>query len=225
MRCDPLGPRLRAALAKPDPDRRVSATRNHAAIVVVQSAFGEPDSVQLWNRVSDRRIDLGTSVLVDFGPPDAVPESIDVLGNLLLVSWDCHEWCSSEATILDARGRDIGGLPLEIRRAKSRGVSRIGASIFAAGKDRYLVFGLFGEAALIVRGRVVARTELVSSNWGPGAVDVQVLPSPDGKMDVMWCRNGACHLTSVELLEQKGGWEFEFEDHLALPSCRGAMSS
>ena len=119
-------------------------------------------------------------------------------------------------------GHDTGGPSLAIRRAKSRGVSRIGASIFAAGEDRYLVFGLFGEVALIVRGRVVARTELVSTHRGPGAVDVQVLPSPDGEMDVLWCRNGACHVTSVKVLEETGSWQLEFEDHLELPRCRDA---
>jgi hypothetical protein len=218
-RCDRLGRRLRAVLAKPDPDRRVSATRDHRAIVI-QSVL---DDDEIWDRASDRRIEPGESPVVDFPQPDTHPESIDVVGNLLLVAWGCHEWCSSLARILDSRGRDTGTDSVEIAPAVPHGVSRIGSRIFAAGEDRYLVFGLFGEVALIDHGRVMAQSSLVSSDWSPGQVDVRVIPGRDGAMNAMWCRVGYCHLSRIVFIEQgRSRWQLELVDHAVFPRCPGA---
>jgi hypothetical protein len=218
-RCDPLGPRLRAVLAKADPDDHRSATGDHAAIAIRR----EGGTVEVWNRASDRRIELGTSPIADDenAEPDTTPESIDVLGNYLLVSWDCHEWCNSEATVIDARGQPTGADPLEIRPA--RGVSRLGTSIFAAGDDRFLVFGLFGEVSVIAGGDVIARSSLVSPAAGAIEFDAHAIPDGDGNMVALWCHGETCQVNHISIrLERGRGWQLELEDYLALPRCPGA---
>lgn len=217
-RCDPLGPRLRRVLAKADPGDHRSATRDHAAIAIQRDGAAE-----VWNRASDRRIDLGTSPIVDGdSEPDAMPESIDVLGDFLLVSWDCHEWCSSEAILLDARGRPSGDGLVEIRRASPRGASRIGTSIVAAGDDRFLVFGLFGEVSVIERGHVIARSLLVSPASGPIEFDARGLPDGDGNLDALWCHDATCQVTRISLWQEPAqGWRIDLGDRLVLPRCPG----
>jgi hypothetical protein len=217
-RCDPLGPRLRAVLAKSDPDDPRSATRDHAAIVVWRDR-----AVEVWNRASDRQIGLNTSPIIDGdAKPDTTPESIDILGDFLLVSWDCHEWCSSVATLLDGRGRDTGTGVVEIRRARAHGVSRLGASIFAAGDDRFLVFGQFGQISMIAHGRVIARSSLVSPSAGAIEFDARAVPDGEGNMDALWCRDTTCYVTRISVLQQLGyDVSIELEEHFVLPRCPG----
>lgn len=218
-RCDPLGPRLRAVLAKADPEAHRAATRDHAAIVIQRQS----DASEVWNRAADRRIDVGTSPIVDGdAEPDTEPESVDVVGDFLLVAWGCHEWCSSLASLLDARGRDTGTGVVDIRPAPSRGVSRHGTSIFAAGNDRYLVFGLFGKVSMIERGRVIVRSSLVSPSAGAVELTVRALPDGRGDMEALWCHADTCQVTRIWLAPPIGQDRYlELEYHLALPRCPG----
>lgn len=216
-RCDRLGRRLRRVLAKPDPDRHVTATRDHAAIVI-QS---EPGLDEIWNRVSDQRIDPGESPVAE-QEADTHPESIEVLGNFLLVAWGCHEPCSSVARILDSSGQDLGTQSVDIPPAVPHGISRIGSSIFAVDADRYLVFGMFGELALIEGGQVVAQNSLVASNGSSGDVDARAILAGEDRMNALWCRDGYCHVSSIAFTAGKTWWEIEIVEHGAYPRCSGA---
>jgi hypothetical protein len=221
-RCDSLGPRLRAALAKLDPDRRVSATRDHAAIVVRHEfAF------EAWNRALDRRIDVGAAPDPDWisGLHDTEPESIDVLGDLLLVSWSCHEYCSATAEIRDARGRAMPGPDLAIEPLSVR-ENRRGDSIVAVGDDRFLVLGLFGEVAMVAHGRVVAQDTLLRPDRPRdiSLIQAQVVPGDAGPasstVEVLWCAGRRCEVTNIAgQRDNPQRWSLRFDRDFTLPLC------
>lgn len=219
-RCDALGPRLRSVLAKPEPDRRLSATRDHAAIVI-QHEF----AAEAWNRALDRPIHVGTSPLENWidGTFDTTPESIHVIGDSLLVAWSCYEFCSAMATVLDARGRptrspDLPIQPIAVRRGRFD-------SVVAVSDDRFFVFGLFGELAMISHGRVVAQDALQRTGT-PGEIrliQTQVVREDanpgSGAVDVLWCDDSRCEVTRITGRSDHQRWSLTFDRDFALPLC------
>lgn len=223
-RCDSLGPQLRATLARPDPDRRLSATRDHAAIVIRRDF-----KFEAWNRALDRRIDVGSSPMENWIDRtfDTEPESIDVIGDFLLVAWSCHEFCSATATILDARGRptkspDLNMEPLSVRDNRHRQVD----SVVAMGDDRFLVFGLFGEVAMIAHGRVVAGNTLLrpGSAQAISLIQAQAIPDDtehDGPpVEALWCAGASCEVTKIAgRRDDHHEWSLSFDRDVTLPLC------
>lgn len=213
-RCDRLGPRLRAAVADAA-GRRLSATRDHAAIVIGER--GGPFAV--WNRAADREVDL---------PPPAEDEGVvvgvDVIGDFLIVARSCEEFCSALARIVDSRGRG--------RRDRFAAMPDWGesdAGIVALDAEHFLVFGRFGEIALIARDRVIASADLLPAQARqPHPAKVQVVRLDERTLVAAWCSGSehheVCHVTriAVEVGGDGARPEITLDSDQALPSCRSA---
>jgi hypothetical protein len=216
-RCDRLGPRLRAAVADAA-GRRLSATRDHAAIVI-GDRFG-PFAV--WNRAGDRQVGLGSPAK---GEGQVV--NVDVIGDFLLVARSCEEFCSAIARIVDPRGRGRRD-----RFASMPDWGEPGSGIVALDADHFLVFGLFGEITLIARDRVVATAELLPDHARqPHQANAQVVRLDERTLVAAWCsgseHNESCHVTriavgSVDLGARGEQPEIELESDRPLPLCRSA---
>lgn len=216
-RCDRLGPRLRAAVADAD-GLRLSATRDHAAIVI--GDHGE--RVAVWNRAADREVDLGAP-----GKNEGQVVSVDVIGNFLLVARSCEEFCSAIGRIVDSRGRG--------RRDRFAAMPDWGdpdEGIVALDADHFLVFGLFGEITLIERDRVVATADLLPDQARqPHQAKAQVVRLDERTLAAAWCSGSehgeSCHVTqisvgSVDLGARGERLEIDLEFDRPLPLCRSA---
>lgn len=158
---------------------------------------------------------------------DTKPESIDVIGDFLLVAWSCHESCSATATILDARGRstaspDLNMEPLSERDNRHRQVD----SVVAVGDDRFLVFGLFGEVTMIAHGRVVAGNVLLRTGSPPfiSLIQAQVIPEPTehegSTVEALWCAASSCEVTRIAgRRDEHHEWKLSFGRAFTLPLC------
>lgn len=215
-RCDRLGPRLCAAVADVSPEQ-LSATRDHAAIVI----SGGAEHTEIWNRAADRRVELGEP-RKDEGEVDAAY----VIGDRVIVARSCNEYCSAIGSIVDARGRRRGG-SFAVVPEWDDGHTRI----VAVTTDRFLVFGGFGELAMIDHGRAVVTTWLVGSNFMPeGPVDVQAVRLDDQTVAARWCVHDMCHLTRIRLFTPEAGMpspeldlnldlNLDLVDEQVLPAC------
>jgi hypothetical protein len=194
-RCDRLGPRLRAAVADAA-GRQLSATRDHAAIVIGDR--GGP--FEVWNRAADRKVDL---------PPPAADEgqvvSVDVIGDFLIVARSCEEFCSAIARIVDPRGHG--------RRDRFAAMPDWGEpdrGIVALDAEHFLVFGLFGEITLIARNRVVAAAELLPAQARqPHQAKAQVVRLDERTLAAAWCSGSehdeVCHVTRISVVSVARG--------------------
>jgi hypothetical protein len=201
--CDPLGPKLRAAIADIDPSD-LSATRDHAAIVIGH---------EVWNRANDRPIDLGKPTM-----DEGEVVSIDVIGNRLIVARSCNEWCSAIASIIDARGRSHGP-----QFASNPGWGGDATRILAVGDDRFVVFGRFGEIAMIAHGQSVATADfLPTSSGAPYEVMVHALVLGNDTIAAQWCTSSMCHLTRISFGGTEPGSDRAYlgvQDDVPLPPC------
>jgi hypothetical protein len=207
-RCDRLGPKLRARIVGVDP-RSLSATRDHAAIVVA----GGPPRFEVWNRAADRPINLGRP-----GPDDGELQSVDVLGDRVMVTRSCNEYCSAGAFLLDARGRHHG--PGVARTPRWGGPRN---DLIAVDADLYVAFGGFGEITMIAHGRNVATADFLPERTTmPIQVKVQAVALDHATVAAQWCTAKACHLARIFL----GGVDPDskrsyivLSDDLPLPRC------
>lgn len=208
-RCDQLGPKLRARIAGSPPGAR-SATRDHAAIVV-----DGPTHFEVWNRAADRPVSLGKP-----GPDDGELDRIDVIGDHLMVARSCNEYCSDGAFVIDARGRHHGsGFALAPRWSGPQ------TNVVAVDTDLFVVFGGFGEIAMISHGRSVATADfLPESTRKPIQVAVHAVALDHETVAAEWCTPKMCHLTRIFL----GGTDpdsersyIDLSEATPLPSCPG----
>jgi hypothetical protein len=213
-RCDRLGPRLRAAVAA---GSRLSATRDHAAVVIHDGG----QSFEVWNRAADREVDL---------PPAAAAEGevvgVDVIGDFLIVARSCEEYCSAIAQIIDARGRRHGRPFASMPRW-----GEPDPGIVALDADHFLVFGLFGEIRLIARDRVIASAELLPERAHPTDAAAQVVRLDERTVVAAWCTGVRperdCHVTRISVVSVDRGArgeqpEIELESDRPLPFCSSA---
>jgi hypothetical protein len=208
-RCDQLGPKLRARLAGIDP-RSLSASRDHAALVIHEG----PPHFEVWNRAADRPVSLGKP-----GPDDGELQSVDVIGDHLIITRACNEYCSAVAFVIDARGRHHGpgfartprwGDPLD--------------DLIAVDDDLFVAFGGFGEIAMLAHGRNVATADfLPASTRKPVKVDVHAVALDHETVAARWCTAQMCHLTRIFLGGADPGSErsyLELSEDLPLPRCQ-----
>lgn len=207
-RCDPLGSKLRIAVADVDPSE-LSATRDHAAIVI-GSGIGR---FEVWNRKTDRPISLGEP-----SEDEGEVVSVDVIGDRLIVARSCNEWCSAIASVIDVRGRRHGR-----QFASTPHWGGEPTNIVAVDADLFVVFGKFGEIAMVAHGRRVATDSfLPGSNTQLHEVTVHAVALDHETVAAQWCTASMCHLTRIFL----GGTEpdsdrsyIELSNDVPLPSC------
>jgi hypothetical protein len=209
-RCDRLGPRLRAAVASRG-GGRLSATRDHAAIVLGD----REDRFAVWNRAADRPVDLGAPVP---GDDEGEVVGVEVIGDFLIVGRSCNEYCSAIAEIIDARGRPrYGGFGWMPRWGA------VDLDIVAMDADHFVVFGLFGEIALIARDRVIASADLLPERGRqPLESAPQVVRLDARTLVAAWCAGGSCHRTRIALEVGADGGRpgIRLDSDPALPHCR-----
>lgn len=179
-RCDPLGPRLRAALDREPQGASASATQDHAKI-----AFS---GTKIWDRASDRLI---------LERLDA--SRVEIVGNRLLAVTEPGRWGgrTAAASLLDARGRARGrSFPILSGGAQ-------GESTLVLDERRFLTFGGNGEITLIDHDHVAELGRLLSPQSAE-AIRVRVraavrLKSTTGsdRAAILWCTDGACNVTRV----------------------------
>jgi hypothetical protein len=209
-RCDRLGPRLRAAVAG-SRGSRLSATRDHAAIVV-----GDRDGpFAVWNRAVDRPVDLGS-------PADDEGEvvGVEAIGDFLIVGRSCNEYCSAISQIIDPRGRPHHGGFAWMPRWGA-----VDLDIVAMDADHFVVFGLFGEITLIARDRAIASADLLPERGlQPLEPAPQVVRLDARTLVAVWCAAGGCHRTRISLdVGADGGRpEIRLDSDQVLPRCRNA---
>jgi hypothetical protein len=209
-RCDRLGPRLRAAVAGSS-GSRLSATRDHAAIVI-----GDREGpFAVWNRAADRPVDLGSPA-----EDEGEVEGVEVIGDFLIVGRSCNEYCSAISRIIDSRGRLHDG---EFSWMAHWGAADL--DIAAMDADHFVVFGLFGEIALIARDRVIASASLEPERGlRPLESAPQVVRLDARTLAVAWCAGGGCHRTriSLEVGADGGRPEIRLDSDQPLPHCKRA---
>lgn len=203
-RCDPLGPKLRAALEREDDGAHAAATQDHAKIVFA--------GAKIWDRASDRVI------LEQF---DA--GRVEILGNRLVAVTDPGRWggCTAAASLVDARGR-ARGKSFPILSGGTQGISTL-----ALHEDRFLVFGCYAEITLIDDGHVAVLGQLLT----PQSADtlgvrvraaVRLKSSIDSdRAAILWCTGSACHVTKVYARRDspRAGSPLELHDEAVLPRC------
>lgn len=211
-RCDRLGPQLREAVAGVDAIDRL-ATRDHA-IVVVREARGY---VEAYNRATDSPIELGLPRR-DEGEGDV--ESMDVLGDKLIVARSCNESCSAIARIVDAAG-NASGDSFPILPTPERD------SLVVLDRDHAVAFGRFGELTLIAGGRVAASASVLPEHaYQPQEAVGWGVRIDDRTLVAAWCtagrRRGACHVTRILVEDQEdgnGSLKLTLDSDHVLPRC------
>lgn len=201
-RCDALGPRLTAARASVE---TASATVDHALVVV------EHD---VWNRVTDRRIELRQPKQ---GPHDAPTSliAVRVVGDRVLAAWDCEEFCNAQGALFDARGR-TSGPSFEVSPAWSP----TPGDLVELGPTRFLLLANFGVITLLDQGRRVASFTLGDHPRAtPHPVQVQARRlEREGDVALFWCGDYACHLARLEVREGPPFELVHFVDEV-MPRC------
>jgi len=111
------------------------------------------------------------------------------------------------------------GLPIQPRTARKDRFD----SVVAVSDDRFLVFGLFGELAMISHGRVVAQDALQRTGT-PGEISLiqtQVVRDDanpgSGAVEVLWCDNSRCEVTRITGRSDHQRWSLTFDRDFALP--------
>jgi hypothetical protein len=129
------------------------------------------------------------------GPDDGELQSVDILGDRLIVTRACNEYCSAGAYIIDARGHYHS--PGFARTPRWGGPLN---DLIAVDEDLFVAFGGFGEIAMIARGRNVATASfLPEDTHKPIQVKVQAVALDHETVAVQWCTEKMCHLTRIFL--------------------------
>lgn len=193
-RCDPVGPHLATAIRRGED---LAATSDHAAVVVGKT---------LWNRVRDHEVALGDD-------QDIV--AVQVLGNRVMASRSCDEWCSEQAELLDANGR-IQGPTFPSKPNWDHGP---GPGFVAVGDDRFLVLGMMGEVTLIAGGKAVVLASVLATHAShPREVHFEVKPAAPGVVAYRWCDLAGCHIGSFHV-ETDGPPGLVIFEERVLPEC------
>jgi hypothetical protein len=209
-RCDRLGPRLREAVAGVDPSE-LSATRDHAIVVV----RGDKGYVEAYNRATDSPIELGLP-----RRDEGEVESMDVLGDKLIVARSCNEFCSAIARIVDTTGAASGD-SFSLMPSSERG------GLVELDRDHAVAFGRFGELTLIAGGRVAASASLLPERARqPQEAVAQAVRIDDRTLVAAWCTAGrrgrACHVTRIQVEDPEdgnGGQTLTLDSDHVLPRC------
>ncbi|HEX4416513.1 MAG TPA: hypothetical protein VH165_01380 [Kofleriaceae bacterium] len=162
-RCDPIGPRARAAVAHADADD-LHATADHGMLVI-----GDGEHAQVWARTADRKLALPAAHHGGYTNEDEVV-AIDVLGDHVLVSrrWNPQgdpppPWTPARGAILDVHGIVTG----RIATSATRRIA--GTSILDLGDGELVVFDGGGAFSLVVHGKPRAFGDLTEWHAVPSA--------------------------------------------------------
>jgi lipoprotein-anchoring transpeptidase ErfK/SrfK len=201
MRCDPIGKRLAAAIHG---GTTIASTRDHAAIVVDD---------HVWNRARDGEVALPSPV----GDEGGV-EAIQVLGDRVLVSRSCQEFCSHFAKLIDANGRSRGPFLLTKPGWRGEHHDEHWPGFVDLGEDHFLVIGQMGELALVAGGQVVAEGFLMSpSTSGPHPADLAIVVVDGETLGYRWCDRLGCHVGKMYV--QFKSPSLSLNEERQLPSC------